>query len=412
MSESEGFFLSRQPIVGAGRRFVGWELVLGSASGEPLALDPDRSAEYVAAIKHVATSAAWDAFLCGGRALLRVGRDQLFGDLVEQMPRNRLWLGLQPEIEVDEPLSSRLHTLHRLRGTRLLFFDYDRRDPREPLLDLADAVEVDTLRAAADAQELLIRRAHRRKLQVLAQSVNSEADLTRNQDLGFDLFQGLFYADGGASEEAAASVDGRVLLELLLAARDGLELDEVAVRVEANPLLADGLLRLVNSLALARAQKIESVQQALMMIGADGLTRWLFLLLFQVGGPHGNLGPLFRVAASRARLMELLVCDGAEEDPEIKRAGETAFLIGILSLVHVLLGVDRKGAIDGLSLGDEIRAALTDYAGDLGAFLRLAECLDAGAFPEVAAIAQERSISPQRLFGQQCAAYEWILRMM
>ena len=77
------------------------------------------------------------------------------------------------------------------------------------------------------------------------------------------------------------------------------------------------------------------------MIGAEGLSRWLSLLLFQVGDRSGNRGPLFRMAATRARLMELLVCDRGGQDPEIKRRGETAFLVGILYLVHLLLGVER-----------------------------------------------------------------------
>ncbi len=124
MSETQCFFLSQQPIVGVERRFVAWELVFGSADGETLSPDPRHSEEYSAALQCVATTAPWESLLCGGRALLRVNRRQLFCDLLEGMPNNRLWLGIDPSVDVDANLSKRLHSLHGLRGTRLFFFGY------------------------------------------------------------------------------------------------------------------------------------------------------------------------------------------------------------------------------------------------------------------------------------------------
>lgn len=149
------------------------------------------------------------------------------------------------------------------------------------------------------------------------------------------------------------------------------------------------------------------------MIGAKGLSRWLKLLLFQTGSKHGTRGPLFRVAASRARLMELLVGAGGEDaNPEVKARGEVALLVGIMSLVNVLLGVDRKAAISGLTLPDDMQLALSKYEGELGRMLRLTECLDSGAFIEAAAIAEELSISPSEIWIHQRDAYDWVMRMI
>ena len=146
-----------------------------------------------------------------------------------------------------------------------------------------------------------------------------------------------------ADGETAVNADGKALLRLLVDASADLELQTVSCRIKANPVLAAGLLRLVNALEVARAAKIESVDQALIMIGTKGLSRWLNLLLFQMGIKSGIGGPLFRVAASRAALMERLA--GSRpigSDAEDKTRSQSAFLVGILSLVHVLHGVDRR----------------------------------------------------------------------
>lgn len=410
--ESKGFFLSRQPIMAGERRLIGWELAFGSADGEILSESEDLGDDYLAAAMEFATTARWDSLLCGGRALLAVDRRIIFSDVLEHMPRNRFLLGISPCDEIDSALSNRLHDLHSRRGTRLLFFEYSRRDPREQLLDLADAVQIDAFHMKEDARAVLVRRAQRRDLQILATSVEHDADFVRIRDSGYELFAGKSYSEASPNEETQATTEGKLLLQLLVQARGELELDSVARQIQATPALEEGLLRLVNSLELARAQKIENVGQALIMIGAKGLSRWLNLLLFQIGGKHGTRGPLFRVAASRARLMEAIVSSSGEKgDPRVKSKGDVAFLVGILSLVHVLLGTDRRQAISGLTLPDEMSRALLAYEGDLGRLLRLTERLDRGEFAEVAEIAQELALSPQAIWAHQCDAYDWVMRM-
>ena len=88
------------------------------------------------------------------------------------------------------------------------------------------------------------------------------------------------------------------------------------------------------------------------------------------------------------------------------------FLIGIMSLVHVLLGVDRKKAISGLVLPDEMRLALSNYDGELGRMLRLSECLDLGEFAEASEICQELGVSPRAVWDHQRAAFEWVAQMI
>jgi c-di-GMP-related signal transduction protein len=140
-------------------------------------VDGDESSDaYFAAAMEFAKTASWDSLLCGGRGLIRADRRLVFSDIIEHMPSNRIVLGLSPREEVDANLSNRLHYLHSRCGTRLLFFGYSRRDPREQLLGMTDAVEIDAFTLDSDSRSLLIRRAQRRILQVLATAVESDED--------------------------------------------------------------------------------------------------------------------------------------------------------------------------------------------------------------------------------------------
>ena len=112
-------------------------------------------------------------------------------------------------------------------------------------------------------------------------------------------------------------------------------------------------------------------------------------------------------------MMELLTGAGAEgATREIKSRGDLAFLVGIMSLVHVLLGVDRSSAISGLVLPDEMSLALENYEGDIGRLLRLAECLDTGQFPELAEICAELGMKPRTVWDHQSEAFDWVMQMI
>jgi len=406
--------MGRRPIIADERRLVAWELVFADASGAPWVsrASAAEAEERLARLTTFLCSLDWDAVLCGARVLLTVDRRMLFSDVVEKLPRNRTWLGLEPDAEVDGRLAHRLYALHAQRGCRLVLLDYGRRDPREPLIELAEGVEIDGLGLAAGERDSLVRRAHRRSLPVLGRQVDRGPDFAMLRESGFDWMQGQYWLESQGGGEGIANEDGRVLLDLLVESNADLEIDCVADRIQRNERLSQGLLRLVNSLELARVQKIDSIAQALMMIGAQGLVRWLNLLLFQVGTAIGPRGPLFRVAASRARMMELLTRDREGETAAGKEAAEEAFLVGILSLVHVLLGVDRASAIEGLPIFEDLQRALIHHEGEIGQLLRLVECLEAGCFVEAAALAEELDIPPERILERQLEAYEWVLRMI
>jgi EAL and modified HD-GYP domain-containing signal transduction protein len=407
-------FMGRRPIIADERRLLAWDLAFADASGAPWIPIPSAAEadERLARLTQLASGMDWDALSCGARLLLTVDRHTVFSDFVEKLPRNRVWLGLERCDEIDGRLAHRLYALHAQRGCRLVLLDYGRRDPREPLIDLTEAVEFDGLALAPAERDILVRRAHRRSLSVLGRGVDRDQDLVTLRESGFDWIQGRCCLEASRVGETVANEEGRVLLDLLLASNDELEISPVAARIQSNERLSQGLLRLVNSLDLARAQKIGSISQALMMIGAQGLVRWLALLLFQVGTAAGQRGPLFRVAASRGRLMELLTRDREGEGATGKEAAEEAFLVGILSLVHVLLGVDRASAIDGLPIFEDLQLALIRHEGEVGRLLQLVECLEAGCFVEAAALAEELEIPPDRILDRQAEAYEWVLRMI
>src|SRR5690606_21767090 len=140
--------------------------------------------------------------------------------------------------------------------------------------------------------------------------------------------------------------------------------------LKREPGLSYNLLRMVNSVAAALPHKIGSIRQAVMVMGYRQLQRWVQLLLYAANPANESSGAnaLMQTAAIRGRLMELIA---AIDRPHDKNYQDRAFMIGIMSLLDTLFGIDIRQIVDKLEIPDEIIHALLHREGQLGWQLRL-----------------------------------------
>jgi EAL and modified HD-GYP domain-containing signal transduction protein len=110
-----------------------------------------------------------------------------------------------------------------------------------------------------------------------------------------------------------------------------------------------------------------------MLLGRKQLQRWVQLLLYASEPSRGVPTPLMQLAASRGRLMELM----ATYAPEIT-GEDLAFTTGIMSLMDTLLKRPMDEILTSLPVSVEMRGALLERAGPLGAMLVLCERLEEG----------------------------------
>lgn len=252
------------------------------------------------------------------------------------------------------------------------------------LLPLMDVVKVDVLHPpVADLAGLAAALAPC-GARLLAEKVDTQAQADHCRALGFELFQGYFFAkptlmEGRRLGQSKANL--LRILALLLKDADTPELERV---FKQEPGLTVNLLKLVNSVAGGQAAAVGTLRQAILVVGQRQLQRWLQLLLFTdpAGGVVGN--PLLQLAAARGRLMELLA---AELAPGERDLPDQAFMVGIMSLMPSLLGLPMAEILEALPMASELSAALLRREGRLGGLLALMEALDSEAeeplaFPE------------------------------
>ena len=194
-----------------------------------------------------------------------------------------------------------------------------------------------------------------------------------------------------------------------LMAQLGSEADnaEIERSIKKDIALCINLLRLVNAPSIGVRHRIDSISQALVVIGRSQLQRWLQIMLYAEPCKRGQgMSPLLTLAATRGKMLELLA---KRAHPDNRSAADTAFTVGIMSLMDTLFSVPMTQILEQIPAIDAVIDALLHRTGPYGRMLRLVEQLErideAGA--SLDALISEFRLSAEDMYELQLAAFEW-----
>ena len=140
----------------------------------------------------------------------------------------------------------------------------------------------------------------------------------------------------------------------------------IAQDISADVPLSYRMLRYVNSPAVGLSRAVESIEQAVMVLGRNELYRWLSVLLLSNANGRKASRALQEISLARARLLETLARERGVAPPD------ALFTVGLLSLLDVMLQTPLADALAPLHLGDAARQALLEQRGEWHEYLALA----------------------------------------
>ncbi|MDR0379420.1 MAG: HDOD domain-containing protein [Candidatus Accumulibacter sp.] len=246
-----------------------------------------------------------------------------------------------------------------------------------PLLKIAEFIKVDVSRAKPDSLKQLVPALKSLRKTLLAEKVENDARRHLCHDLGFDLFQGNYFAQPAETGSRQLQGSEAALLRLLGLIGQNADTVEIEAAFKQEPALTISLLRLTNSAGSGLTIRITSLHHAIILLGRRQLLRWLQLLLYSGGSSSSSAtNPLMQLAATRGRLMELLVDHTAEVRGCGRDLVDQAFMVGILSLLPAILGDESDEILARMPLAEPVIDALVRRAGVLGNLLALVEAAE------------------------------------
>lgn len=405
-----GFFLGRQPILDRNHNLVAFELLFRQEKTEETAKITNDLSASANVIVNAYGQFGIQNVLGQQRGFINADPDLIMSDIISLLPCKHVVLELRESTSITPEFMQRCNELKQ-KGYQFALDNIVAMNSRvEQLLPIVSVVKVDILALEKTQLAKLVTELNRWPVLLLALKVENREQEARCMQLGFQMFQGYYFAKPEVMSVKRADPGKLSLLKLLTLVMGDSDVDEIEKEFKYQPGLSYNLMRMVNSVANGLSQKINSIKHAIMILGRKQLQRWIQLLLYtanQSGDSMSNA--LMQTAAARGKLMELIA---TTERPHDKNYHERAFMVGILSLLDVLLGIEMQQIVDKLGISDDMSQALMTRDGRLGQELKLIEANEKGEITTIQSILNELGfLSLSELADIEIQALGWANRI-
>ena len=353
--------VGRQPILGRQHQVVGYELLFRDRLEGRVANVDDGDFATSSVIVNSLVEIGLDRLVGETPAFVNFTKSFLVGELPIPFGVDQVVIEVLESVDVDASVVRGLCELSEL-GYRIALDDFSYASNWNPCVEIADIVKLDVL--AMDrpklAEQVMLLRNFDCKL--LAEKVEDYDTYSFCTDLGFDLFQGYYFAKPSIVQQkrAAASLSAR--LATLAAVNDPTaSADGVARSVASDALLTHKMLRYVNSPTFGLRHQVESIHQAIVYIGRDATKSLATLLLLT---SIDNKPPIL----IRTALIRALACKHFAEEAGADNT-DACFTAGLMSMLDALLDQPIASIVAELPITNELKQAIVCYEGPIGACL-------------------------------------------
>ena len=370
-------FIGRQPILDRNQQTFAYDLLFRSSesAGGNFASFLDGTQASATVVANAFTEFSVADALGPYQGFIKVDREFLFSDLINALPPQSVILEILETVEASADVLQRCAELHAAGFILATKAAAQQSPQRSALLAQVEVIKVDISRLTPEALSALINQLNPLGKELLAEKVENCEQMQRCHDLGFDYFQGYYFAHPTVISGKRLYTPQLALLRLLGLLIQDADAAEIEKHLKREPVLTVNLLRLTNSASSGLSIRITSLRHAIAVLGRQQLMRWLQLLLYTStsGNSKPTSNPLLQLAATRGRMMELLAEGLHTENRKDRDLVDQAFMVGILSLMPTLLSTSIAEILAQLPVADRVQQALIERSGALGNMLALIE---------------------------------------
>jgi EAL and modified HD-GYP domain-containing signal transduction protein len=267
----------------------------------------------------------------------------------------------------------------RDRGFTIALDDFEGGEDWDPLLKMARTVKLDVLNVPVATLAERVRRLKRYPVRLLAERIEDDVVFKDCVQLGFDFFQGYHFRKPEVVQRRTLPVAMTRVVKLMAMINDP-NVSDAAIEQEmrSDPGLSVKLLRIVNN-ASTGVREVASIGHAIRLAGRRTIYQWLALLLVSTVPTGDDVArEAVLVSLERGRFCELLALGTGRRDQ-----ADPLFLVGLLSDLDVILGVDKDELIGQLGVSGDVAAALRGQPGPHTDYLRVATAYANGEWEQL-----------------------------
>lgn len=345
------FLLARQPIFDRNLKVFSYELLYrNSEVNAAIVTDGEKATSSV--LVNALLSGDFDVLTGEGAVFINFTDQLIIDEIPHILDPNKIIIEVLEDAFISDALVEAVIKLKEM-GFRIALDDFTNSYIQERLIPYIDFLKVDMMRAtSADLMEI-IKRYKSRGIKLLAEKVETAEVFQEVLTLGFDYFQGYFFAKPVVLKGKDVKGFNATLMRIVDAMqKPDPDFKKIAQIIECDIALTYKLLRVVNSAAYYRRSKVHSVQQALTLLGIKELRKWIYLFVLREQSTD-KPSELLKVSLIRAKFSEAL-----SKELGFGKEAADAFMAGLLSLLDAMMDRELVDLIKELPLDENIKTAL------------------------------------------------------
>lgn len=366
-------YIGRQPIIDSKAKIVAYDLLYREG------VHNDDNGFTAAVISNLLLSS--DKILGKHLGFIRVGAEFLQYDVVDLLSDDKVIYAILADALIDDELIERIQVL-REQGYRFALNDiaYTTESSRHYslLLPYMSYIKIDISQSDLTLVSQSISMFHEVGIELIGSKIETHDLYELCRSMGFDYFQGYFISEPNIIENATFSPEQVGVIRLWNLLQRDIEMPELVDAFQQNHTISLKLLRFINSAAFSLRNPVASIEQVLVLMGRDPISRWIMLLMFSE--THNGVEkrvPLLLMVVYRTEMMSALI--KVMKVNATRSELSTAYFVGMLSLIHLLFRMPQKTVLEKLNISSEIKDAVVDGSGFYGELLELTrsiECFD------------------------------------
>ena len=397
-------YVARQPIFDRQERLFAYELLFRTGFDNYYDhIDGDYATSQI--IMNSFMTLGMDSLTGGKMAFINFTRNLLLKEVAAIFPKKLLGVEVLETIKPDEEVIGAIKKLRRA-GYLIILDDFIMKPGYDRLIDLSDIIKIDFKISNQRERETVISSVNNPRIRFLAEKVETKQEFALAKDMGFSYFQGYFFSKPVIISRKDIPGYKLIYLQVLQAVNDpGVEFEQLEHIVKRDVSLTYKLLRFINSAAFGFHTRIQSIKQALTLLGMKEFKKWVSLIALN-GMGDDKPEELVVSTMIRARFCELIA-------GPINRKNETSdpFLMGMFSLLDAFVDRPMEEIMAELPIAAPIKAAILGDENPYTDVLRLVTSYESARWEEAQKYISRLGLEEARCPDIYLSSLEWASRI-
>jgi EAL and modified HD-GYP domain-containing signal transduction protein len=389
-------YLARQPILDRAETIIGYEFFYRDSYGECVIDNPRHATASVLVnlLNQVGSASAFGDL----PAFINTDGPLLLTDILRTLPKDKFIFELSETMKINSRIHEAIRYYYGL-GYRFALdnasFHPHYVEVFSPIFPYIEFAKFDVTQT--DIEQFSLAPNPYGQMKLIAQKVEFYEMAEAYEDLGFEYFQGFYFAHTHLITQRRIDPQYVEVMKLFSLLQQDVTMEEICDSLKHQSILSLQLFQFLRSVHPEYIDGAVSIREIIERFGKNALMQWLLLIIYSKSGTKAidekNSHAVF--AQNRIDRMVLLL-EKITTQPNEKQL-EHIHLIAMLSLLEGVMNIPMESLLQTLHPDREIEDALITHTGLLGRIYAASLKMETGDVRGAAILLKSYGITPQTI---------------